>query len=270
MSFKQSALYSDGVIEKHEMVMCVCAVRHVTVRSAAGVTERAASRQMIAMLDPNRSERRQAPAASTTMAGASIMDTMHVDWRPDPAVVFQLRDSIMRLSALVQGLAPLETPGSASMRRPDVAALAQPRPNDLKRLIQLRAQRRRDPTGSFLEWPAWDMLLDLAAVKAEGGHVSVSAICVSSGAPQSTALRKLAQLERAGLVRRYLHDKDRRRICLTLTDSASQLVNTRIIEDLRFYAELASAFGPREPDMGAAVRQAPGAGLNGRVPRDTG
>jgi DNA-binding MarR family transcriptional regulator len=194
------------------------------------------------------------------------MDTVHADWRPDSAFVSQLRDSIMQLSTLVQGLTPVPAPGVPSPRRVDFDTVAQPRPNDLKRLIQLRAQRRRDPTGSFLEWPAWDMLLDLAAVKAEGGHVSVSAICVSSGAPQSTALRKLAQLERAGLVRRYLHDKDRRRICLALTDTATDLVNTRIIEDLRFYAELASAFGPRDAIAGGQGRQVQGPALSGKLP----
>jgi DNA-binding MarR family transcriptional regulator len=194
------------------------------------------------------------------------MDTMHVDWRRDPAFVSQLRDSIMHLSTLVQSLAPATVPERLLHRGVEVDALAQPRPNDLKRLIQLRAQRRRDPTGSFLEWPAWDMLLDLAAVKAEGGHVSVSAICVSSGAPQSTALRKLAQLERAGLVRRYLHDKDRRRICLALTDAATELVNTRIIEDLRFYAELATAFGPRDASGGGHGRLGSAPGVGSRLP----
>ncbi|MGK7869891.1 MarR family winged helix-turn-helix transcriptional regulator [Falsiroseomonas sp. E2-1-a20] len=200
------------------------------------------------------------------VAGASIMDTMHVDLRQDPAFVSQLRDSIMHLSTLVQSLAPAAGPGGLSQRRVELANLAQPRPTDLKRLIQLRAQRRRDPTGSFLEWPAWDMLLDLAAVKAEGGHVSVSAICVSSGAPQSTALRKLAQLERAGLVRRYLHEKDRRRICLALTDAATELVNTRIIEDLRFYAGLAAAFGPCDAGRGAQGQQGSVPGYAGKQP----
>jgi DNA-binding MarR family transcriptional regulator len=200
------------------------------------------------------------------------MDTIQADWRPDPVFVSQLRDSIMQLSILVQGLAPVPVPVPASppARRIEVDTLAKPRPHDLKRLIQLRAQRRRDPSGSFLEWPAWDMLLDLAAVKAEGGHVSVSAICVSSGAPQSTALRKLAQLERAGLVRRYLHDKDRRRICLTLTDLATELVNARIIEDLRFYAELASAFGPREAIAGGQGRQATAPGFGAKAPLSAG
>ena len=113
-----------------------------------------------------------------------------------------------------------------------------PKPDALKLLIRLRARRRNSTLGSFLEWPAWDMLLDLAAVTAEGKHVSVSAICISSGAPQSTALRKLAALEAAGLVRRYLHGTDRRRVCLALTEKGTVLVNDLVAEDLRFFSGL--------------------------------
>ncbi|WP_052402048.1 winged helix DNA-binding protein [Muricoccus aerilatus] len=168
------------------------------------------------------------------------MDGSAVQARPDEALFGKLQESITHLVSLLQDISP----ASASEATPEAGVLpgfcATPGANDLKRLIQLRARRRRDPTGSFLEWPAWDMLLDLAVVKAEGGHVSVSAICVCSGAPQSTALRKLAQLERAGLVRRYLHEKDRRRVCLALTDRAMELVQTMLDEDLRFYGALAA------------------------------
>ncbi|MBR0654141.1 winged helix DNA-binding protein [Plastoroseomonas arctica] len=108
----------------------------------------------------------------------------------------------------------------------------------MKLLLRLRARRRNSSVGSFLEWPAWDMLLDLATVTAEGKHVSVSAICISSGAPQSTALRKLAALEAAGLVRRYLHGHDRRRVCLALTEKGSGLVNELVAEDLHFFSAL--------------------------------
>lgn len=169
----------------------------------------------------------------------------------DPAVLLELQGSIARLSTLLQ-----EAPGN---RLPSGAPVphAMPAPVDLKRLLHVRAKRRRNAFGPFLDWPAWDMLLDLAAVKAEGGHVSVSAICVSSGAPQSTALRKLAGLESAGLVERYLHDKDRRRVCLTLTDEGSKLVHSMIIEDLRLYGEWAEmALGALPPGGGGAIIQA--------------
>ncbi|WP_424140688.1 hypothetical protein [Roseomonas chloroacetimidivorans] len=84
------------------------------------------------------------------------------------------------------------------------------------------------------------MLLDLAAVRAEGGHVSVSSVCISSGAPQSTALRKLAALENAKLVRRYFHGPDRRRVCIALTDEAAEMVASAIREEATFYRTIAA------------------------------
>jgi DNA-binding transcriptional ArsR family regulator len=114
-------------------------------------------------------------------------------------------------------------------------------PAALKRLLQLRAHRRRTAIGEIFEWPAWDMLLDLAAVRAEGGHVSVSSLCVSSGAPQSTALRKLDALEKAKLVRRYFHGSDRRRVCVALTDDAAEIVREALQEEAALHRGISSA-----------------------------
>lgn len=111
---------------------------------------------------------------------------------------------------------------------------------DFKRILQLRASRRTARTGQFLDWPAWDILLDLAGVQhGSEQHPSVSAVCVSSGAPQSTALRKLAALERAKLIRRYAHEQDRRRICVVLTEAGCQLVYETLREEILFYMQLA-------------------------------
>lgn len=170
----------------------------------------------------------------------------------DPSMLVSLRQQIAELLEMTQKIGLSET-ADAGLRSSAHPA-APPGSADLKRLLQLRAQRRREPTGSFLEWPAWDMLLDLAAVGSEDGHVSVSAICVSSGASQSTALRKLGHLERAGLVRRYLHGSDRRRVCLALTNPAYELVHRRIAEDLNFYSGLAAAFAKRAPELVAYAR----------------
>jgi DNA-binding MarR family transcriptional regulator len=106
---------------------------------------------------------------------------------------------------------------------------------------RLRARRRRTARGELFEWPAWDMLLDLAAVRADGTHLSVSSVCISSGAPQSTALRKLAALERANLVQRYAHGTDGRRVCVALTDEALELVHKTIDEERALYEEMAVA-----------------------------
>lgn len=83
------------------------------------------------------------------------------------------------------------------------------------------------------------MLLDLAAVKRAGEVISISAVCVSSGAAQSTALRKMAALEAAGLVRRFAHGPDKRRVCVTLTDSGVELVDRLVAEQIQFFASIA-------------------------------
>jgi DNA-binding transcriptional ArsR family regulator len=157
-----------------------------------------------------------------------------------PALLAELRQTCDRLFASLekQGqtdkhLAPQgEGPGSPRLAGEFNSA-------GLKRMLQLRSRRRRKARVEFFEWPTWDMLLDLAAVRAEGGHVSVSSVCISSGAPQSTALRKLAALEGAKLVRRYFHGSDRRRVCIALTDEAAEIVETAIRDEVTFYQSVA-------------------------------
>ncbi|MES2712445.1 MAG: winged helix DNA-binding protein [Pseudomonadota bacterium] len=165
------------------------------------------------------------------------MEALQVNMQPNNDIFVRLQEASNNLSTLLSQINKPDAGTAASADRGEAAANA-PRPDALKLLIRLRARRRNSTLGSFLEWPAWDMLLDLAAVTAEGKHVSVSAICISSGAPQSTALRKLAALEAAGLVRRYLHGTDRRRVCLALTEKGSVLVNDLVAEDLRFFSAL--------------------------------
>jgi hypothetical protein len=129
-------------------------------------------------------------------------------------------------SGTPETLAPSDTPSSA-----DPAF-------GVRRLLKLRAARRRTPIEGLFDWPAWDMLLDLAAVRADGSHVSVSSVCVSSGAPQSTALRKLAALERAEFVQRYDHGTDGRRVHVRLTGSGLELVNRALSEEFALYRNI--------------------------------
>lgn len=105
-------------------------------------------------------------------------------------------------------------------------------PAQIRRILRARSLRRKSDLAFVLDWPSWDMLLDLIATKLEGQHVSVSSLCLSSGAPQSTALRKLSVLEGNGLVIRYVDGNDRRRICLTLTDEAVAIVASMVQEDM--------------------------------------
>lgn len=76
------------------------------------------------------------------------------------------------------------------------------------------------PPGIFVD-PAWDMLLDLFAARAEKSNISVSSACVASGVPASTALRWLSELERLGLVIRTRDERDGRRSFVRISDEAA-------------------------------------------------
>jgi hypothetical protein len=59
--------------------------------------------------------------------------------------------------------------------------------------------------------PAWNIMLDLFITEAEGGVLSVSALCIGARAPTTTALRYIALLAQEGLVVRTADARDARR-----------------------------------------------------------
>ena len=72
---------------------------------------------------------------------------------------------------------------------------------DLARHIyQLRRNRDASFAAELFSEPAWDILLHLFIADAEGRSVSVSSACDGAATPQTTALRKLRQLEEARLI----------------------------------------------------------------------
>ena len=73
------------------------------------------------------------------------------------------------------------------------------------------------PTAEFDE-PLWFMLLDLYHSQITGQRVSISNLCLSSGIPQTTALRRIEELVGRGLVRRVPDQSDRRRAFVELSD----------------------------------------------------
>lgn len=73
--------------------------------------------------------------------------------------------------------------------------------------------RARDAVFGRLPEPQWRILIDLAA----NGGCPISSACIASGAPPTTGLRHLGELERAGLVERHPVPLDRRTYTLDLT-----------------------------------------------------
>jgi DNA-binding transcriptional ArsR family regulator len=112
-----------------------------------------------------------------------------------------------------------------------------PDPRLLRRIIRHRQLRARFFEGDLFADPAWDMLLDLTAARAEHKRVSVTSLCIASGVPPTTALRWISQLTEAGLVQRIEDDTDRRRAFIALTDRSADGM-------ARYFSELGSAASP--------------------------
>lgn len=108
---------------------------------------------------------------------------------------------------------------------------ALPDPRLVRRILRQRQLRARFFDGELFADPAWDMLLDLTAARAEHARVPVTSLCIASGVPCTTALRWIAQMTRAGLLQRLEDDMDRRRAFITLSDSAADAM-------ARYFAEL--------------------------------
>jgi hypothetical protein len=118
---------------------------------------------------------------------------------------------------------------SASARR-----LALPDPRLVRRIIRQRQLRSRFFDRELFADPAWDILLDLTAARAEHARVSVTSACIASGVPPTTALRWIGQMTEAGLLERVQDDVDRRRAFVALSDRAADVM-------ARYFAELGRA-----------------------------
>ena len=137
------------------------------------------------------------------------------------------------------GAARFESPRPAFAHQPEnggerlVRATRPPLPDPrlLRRIIRQRQLRARFFDGDMFADPAWDILLDLAAARAEHKRVSVTSLCIAAGVPPTTALRWIGQLTEAGLLQRMEDDTDRRRAFITLTDRAADAM-------ARYFAEL--------------------------------
>ncbi len=106
-----------------------------------------------------------------------------------------------------------------------------PDPRLVRRIIRQRQLRTRFFEAELFADPAWDMLLDLTAARAEHVRVSITSLCIASGVPPTTALRWISQMTDAGLLQRAEDQADRRRAFLMLTDKAADAI-------ARYFAEL--------------------------------
>lgn len=105
-----------------------------------------------------------------------------------------------------------------------------PDPRLVRRIIHQRQLRARYFDGDLFADPAWDILLDLTAARAEHTRVSVTSLCIASGVPPTTALRWISQMTEAGLLDRVEDETDRRRAFIVLSDKAADAMARYFVE----------------------------------------
>jgi hypothetical protein len=106
-----------------------------------------------------------------------------------------------------------------------------PDPRLVRTIIRQRQLRAKFFEAELFADPAWDILLDLTAARAEHTRVSVTSLCIASGVPPTTALRWIGQMTQAGLLERVEDDTDRRRAFIALSTPAADGM-------ARYFAEL--------------------------------
>lgn len=91
-------------------------------------------------------------------------------------------------------------------------------PQRVRSFIKARATRRHFFNEQLFADPAWDMLLELYALKCENVRISVSKLSLAAGVPGTTALRWIDRLEAEQLIFRKDDPLDGRRIWVELSD----------------------------------------------------
>ncbi len=109
--------------------------------------------------------------------------------------------------------------------RPDpVFAIEEVQPRLIDQLslsIQLRRLRKSHFGTAQMSGAVWDMMLDLMLANANGRTLSASDLATGAGVPLSSGLRMIAALEGAGLARRSIDERDRRRSIVRLTEAGA-------------------------------------------------
>ncbi|HEU4821121.1 MAG TPA: winged helix DNA-binding protein [Qipengyuania sp.] len=195
----------------------------------------------------------EATAAERVLAlGAALMRLSRSRVREmdegDRIVLLRLTEEVGRLAAKLDGLVPLpgaERSGAMGnrlgspgrdfrgeerdyMMRPRVSL---PDARVIHRIIRQRRMRDRFFDSELFADPAWDILLDLTAARAEHRRVSVTSLCIAAAVPSTTALRWIAQMTDAGILVREQDEEDRRRAFVALSDTAAEAM-ARYFEEL--------------------------------------
>ncbi len=197
------------------------------------------------LVNPGRGERMVALGQALARSGGSRLRELSDD---DRVMLLRLSEQVNRIAERVDRLGGggagegsafrFEAPSRDFSGREEEgdrlvrgARPSLPDPRLVRRIIRQRQLRARFFDGDLFADPAWDMLLDLTAARAEHTRVSVTSLCIASGVPATTALRWISQLTEIGVVERIEDDTDRRRAFIALTEKAADAM-------ARYFAEL--------------------------------
>ena len=188
------------------------------------------------LIDPSPAEYALAiGAALARLPGRSV----HELAREDQLALVRLTEQVHSLARKLGGM-PMEVEAPDQLRSPSFGYMARgpvekpvsagdrcgggklPSASVLREIIRQRQLRASFFEGELFADPAWDMLLDLTAARAEGNEVCVSSLCIASGVPATTALRWIGQMTEAGLFERLPDPADRRRAIIRLSGSAEE------------------------------------------------
>jgi CheY-like chemotaxis protein len=220
---------ADGLTELHEglEMLGIPALTAMSAAEALDLVEKHGSLEVIVtdlqlpridgieLLQKLATRRRSLPLAAIVVTGHASLDRAVsalrlrvLDFLQKPVTADEVASAIARAFALVGG-----APTQARTAGVEIINTA------LYLRVQVAAQVDRTAifeTDLFGD-PAWEMLLDLFMSEAYHRPISVTSLCIASGAPTTTALRRIDDLVTAGLVEREPDQQDRRRTVVKLT-----------------------------------------------------
>lgn len=187
------------------------------------------------LVDPTAADRALALGAALMRLSRGRVHEMD---EADRIVLLRLTEEVGRLAARIDGLSlprgafglepmadRLASPGrdyGGEERDPLRRTRAPlPDPRLVHRIIRQRRLRERYFDGELFADPAWDILLDLTAARAEHRRVSVTSLCIAAAVPPTTALRWVTQMTEVGLLVREQDEEDKRRAFIALSDKAA-------------------------------------------------
>ena len=98
----------------------------------------------------------------------------------------------------------------------------------VRRVIAARAARSRYFSDDLFADPAWDILLELYALRCAQQRISVSKLCLAARVPPTTALRWIDKLDSEGLVDREADPLDARRVWVSLSDRGNDAMSAYV------------------------------------------